>query len=340
MPALNPNEQLCGVIKRCIELGLSRVVVVNDGSCAEYERFFDEVRELGAHVVRHEKNRGKGAALKTGIRHVLSSYPDAEGVVSADADGQHAPEDIIKVAMAVVRQSHGIVLGSRDFSKGNTPARSRAGNRISAGLFFLMTGMHCRDTQTGLRGIPPEMFGMALETPGERYDYEMNFLIEIARKKLPIAAVPIRTIYFGNNSASHFRTVRDSALVYQRPLKYAAVSLGSGAVDLGLFALLVSLIFGREVWGVWFATAIARCASGFFNYKLNQIWSFKAKKRTAGQFWKYLILFVSVIAVSSISVNLLKFLPVSITLIKAVLDTALFFANYQIQRRWVFADRG
>ena len=339
IPSLNPNEQLCQVIEGCMALGLTRVVVVNDGSGKAYQPIFDVVRAMGAHVLQHEKNRGKGAALRTGIQGAADIFPDTPGVVTADADGQHAPEDILRVAEALGKKPQELVMGVRDFDQGNTPSRSLMGNRISAALFYRMTKVRCQDTQTGLRGIPQDTFPLALETPGERYDYEMNLLVEIAKRRQPILMLPIATIYFDNNSGSHFRAVRDSLLIYQRPLKYFITGLSSSILDLGLFHLLTALFFGSTTAGIWYATVLARCGSGVFNFKVNQIWSFQVKNRTMMQFWKYLLLFVAVMALSSTAVSLLKFIPIHLTIIKAFVDVVLFCINYQIQRRWIFVDR-
>lgn len=339
IPSLNPNEQLKNVIQGCMDRGLNNVIVVNDGSAETYDAIFAEAESLGARVLRHEKNLGKGAALRTGIGQVSQLFPDAGSIVTADADGQHSSDDILRVAEAIEAQADGIVLGSRSFSKDTTPLRSRFGNSISAFLFLLMTGMHCTDTQTGLRGIAKTQFDLALRVPGERYDYEMNFLVEAARKKLPISFVPIQTIYFENNSGSHFRAVRDSALIYQRPLKYAAVAISSSVLDLGCFAALSSLVFAPSMKGIFAATAIARCISGVYNFRMNQVWCFNPKKRTIAQFGKYLVLFLSCIIVSSLLVNILKFLPISLTIVKALVDIFIFFINYQVQKRWVFADK-
>lgn len=339
VPALEPNERLCTFLEECMARGISRVVVINDGSSAASDAIFEKAKSLGAHVLVHEKNLGKGAALKTGIRGAMELFDDIDGIITADADGQHAPVDVHRIAQELQKQESGIVLGTREFSKESTPFRSRAGNGISALIFKLMTGMTCHDTQTGLRGISRPQLELALETPGSRYDYEMNFLVEAAQRKLPISQITIETIYFDNNSESHFRPVRDSALIYQRQLKYLAVALGSTLIDLFVFTLLSLLLASKTTAYIWIATVAARCISGFANFKLNQIWSFKVRKRTRIQFYKYLLLFVCVMAASSLFVNLLEFLPIQITIVKAAVDFLLFFVNYRVQRMWVFAEK-
>ena len=338
IPALNPDDSLCKTVRECISLGLRHVIVVDDGSAPEYQFVFDKVLELGAKVLHHAQNKGKGAALKTGIQEVAQNAPETEGVVTADADGQHSPSDILAVAKALVDHPDSLVLGVRDFSGDTVPARSRFGNRLTAGIFFLLTGTACSDTQTGLRGIPRAMFDAALHTNGERYDFEMNMLIDVARSRHAIVSVPIQTIYLDGNASSHFRVVRDSVLIYQQPLKYLAVALSSFVIDLGLFAVLSGKVFVGSAAGIWFSNIAARCVSGLYNFRMNQTWCFQAKRRTMMQFVKYVVLFVCVMLVSSAAVSSLRVLPCPLTLTKAVVDTVLFFVNYQVQKRWIFAD--
>ncbi len=338
IPALNPDEKLVNVIRECKRMGLQRFVVIDDGSTPDFLTIFDEAKSLGARVFRHDVNRGKGAALKTGITYAATVFPDLDGVVTADADGQHEASDIFKVAQAVGAEENRLVLGIRDFAEASVPLRSRFGNRASEVLFFLMTGVRCSDTQTGLRGIPKSMFTLAEQTPGERYDFEMNFLTETARRKTPIYMLPIQTIYLDDNHSSHFRVIRDSLLIYQRPLKYLVTALGSFVLDIFLFVILSSGIFPNSPAGIWWANTFARCGSGFFNFKLNQVWSFQVKERRTVQFWKYLLLFISVMQVSSVFVSLCSRLPLPLPLIKAMVDTVLFFVNYYVQRHWIFVE--
>lgn len=338
IPTLDPGPELCQVIRGCEELGFTRVLVVDDGSSPATRHFFTEAEALGAHVLRHEKNLGKGAALKTGLREIPRLFPDAAGAVTADGDGQHTPADILKIALHTEKNPNAITLGVRDFSGPEVPSRSRFGNRITAGVFYLTTRVRCSDTQTGLRGIPRELMEFVLSLPGDRYEFEMNVLMEAAQRKIPLEMVPIETVYLNENASSHFRVLRDSARIYQRPLKYVAAALSSSLLDLALFTILSLLVFHETREGIWAATVLARCVSGLVNFRLNQIWSFQVKKRTGRQFVRYLLLFFCVMLLSGGLVGLCRFLPIPLTLSKIVVDTVLFLANYQIQRRWVFRE--
>lgn len=336
IPSLDPDEQLVQVVRGCQEQGFTRIVVVDDGSSEACQEPFRQAEALGAVVLRHERNRGKGAALKTGIRDISARFPDAPCIVTADGDGQHRPQDILAVARAASHQI-ALVLGVRDLRDPATPRRSRFGNRFSALFFRLATGVRCPDTQTGLRGIPNPLWELALSVDGNRYEFEMNLLMTVAERKHPLELVPIHTIYFDNNSKSHFRTLRDAFLVYRRPLRFAAASLSSSVVDLVLFTLLMMLFFRREDAGhVMAATIIARYASGIYNFIVNKTWSFSADGNTVRQAVRYLVLFQIIMLSSGAIVALLRLLPMNITALKIIVDLLLFFVSYFAQRRWVF----
>src|SRR5882672_3322774 len=96
IPALNPESSLVAYVRRLMELGFERVIVVNDGSATQ--TVFDQLAEIGSDVLHHAVNLGKGRALKTGLNHFLLHYPNHCGLVTADADGQHLPEDTVRVA--------------------------------------------------------------------------------------------------------------------------------------------------------------------------------------------------------------------------------------------------
>src|SRR5206468_2047006 len=117
---------------------------------AEFAGIFEQAARLPkVRLVSHAVNLGKGAALKTGIQHALSAFPQLRGVVTADADGQHHPEDIERVAARLVEQPEALVLGARSFD-GSVPLRSRFGNLLTRRLMQLVVGARLQDTQTGL----------------------------------------------------------------------------------------------------------------------------------------------------------------------------------------------
>lgn len=194
------------------------IVVVDDGSAPASASIFAAAADLGCTVLRHDVNLGKGAALKTGFRHIAAEHP-GHAVVCADPDGQHLVADILRVAEHV-EVSGRMVLGVRRF-EGRVPLRSRFGNSVTRLLFRAATGRAVQDTQTGLRGYPAELLGWLCEIPGERFEYEMNVLLHAARLDRPIEQTVITTTYLGDNGTSHFGSLADSARVYRPLLRYA-----------------------------------------------------------------------------------------------------------------------
>ncbi len=223
VPAYQPGDPLLGFLTelRATAPG-TPVVVVDDGSAPAAARVLASVAEMGCTVLRHPVNRGKGAALKTGFRHIAEAYP-GQDVVCADADGQHAVSDVLRVA-GHVRDTDHLVLGVRRFARG-VPLRSRVGNTVTQVLFRAATGRGVQDTQTGLRAYPASLLAWLLGVPGERFEYEMNVLLAAARAGHRIDEVVIATTYLDDNASSHFAPLSDSARIYWPLLRYAASSL-------------------------------------------------------------------------------------------------------------------
>lgn len=346
IPAYNPDEKLIAVVEKLYDLGL-QTVVVNDGSRRECQKIFDTVRfRYDCDVVDHPKNMGKGAALKTGIRYASVTYPESTGYVTADADGQHAPEDILRVARALERNPGCLILGTRDFNNMNVPFKSRYGNKITSFVYLISTRIRCNDTQTGLRGIPKEYRSVCLSVPGDKYEYEMNFLLEMGRKKVRFINVEIETIYLDDNASSHFDPIKDSASIYYNILKYnyhiiiySLSSLVSAAADLSLFTAFVHLFFGTAAAGILAATVTARLSSGCLNFMLNKYWVFESRKRSATEAFLYLVLFFGQMMMSWLLVTGLRHLPIHLTVIKIFVDTGLFFISYIIQKNFIFTKK-
>jgi len=182
------------------------VVVVDDGSGPSAEPVLQSLS--GATVLSHAVNRGKGAALKTGFRHIMAELPGHD-VVCADGDGQHRLSDIMLVTDQVAA-SRRMTLGVRRF-EGDVPFRSRLGNRATSLLFKASTGRYLGDTQTGLRGHPADQLEWLCSIDGDRFEYEMNVLLAAARIGMPVDEVTIATVYTGS---SKFSPLSDSARIY------------------------------------------------------------------------------------------------------------------------------
>jgi glycosyltransferase involved in cell wall biosynthesis len=216
IPAYKPDEALLQIASDLCDLGYE-ILIVDDGSGSDYDSVFQQVNQFGT-VLRKKTNYGKGAALKTGFSYLLENRRDCQYVITADADGQHKPKDIARVAEKLA-EGHPFVIGSRQFV-GEVPARSLLGNSITRKVFKMVSGRSIQDTQTGLRGFDRSLFQWLSEIPGARYEYEMNMLLDGVKKKLDIIEVPIETVYENDNVSSHFHPFQDSAKIYKCILKY------------------------------------------------------------------------------------------------------------------------
>ncbi len=214
IPAYEPDEALIGLVRRLKE-SFDRVVVVDDGS-RDSAKVFDAIAGDVEKILRHERNRGKGAAIKTGLGYIGNSA----NVVIADCDGQHTVADICRIASMFGRQREGIVLGVRKFT-GKVPLRSRFGNWWTRLYFFVATGMKLNDTQTGLRGIPSSLVEWAASLPGERYEYEMAMLVASRRNREKPLEIEIETVYLDDNKSSHFSPLADTWRIYKMMFGYA-----------------------------------------------------------------------------------------------------------------------
>ncbi|HAQ56920.1 MAG TPA: family 2 glycosyl transferase [Acholeplasmatales bacterium] len=336
IPAYQPDEKLDRLVDELIALKSGPIVVVDDGSDPSCAPVFSAVAASGCIVLRHPLNQGKGAAIKTGIRYAADHFPDASGYVTCDADGQHRPSDILRVGQSLDAHPDALVLGSRDFSGPDVPRNSRLGNRFSSWFFKLSTGLVCGDTQTGLRGIPKNLTDAALSLSENRYDYEMTFLLTTAKAGVMLLLVPIETVYLDQNASSHFRPFVDSVRIYRQPIRFLLASILSTIVDLLLFDLFTHLLEGPVVRIIVIATVVARVVSGVLNFLLNRHWSFRNPGSIRRQFLRYFALYLAQLLLSAAFVALLSFLPVSHTLVKALIDGTLFFGSYFVQKRWVF----
>ena len=208
IPAFEPDRRLPELIRQ-LKRDFPDFIVVDDGSCTATP-VFEELRASdGVTVLAHDTNRGKGAALKTAFAELLRRHPDALGAVTVDADGQHLPKDVVRVAESLRQHPDRLTLGVRTFVK-EIPFRSRLGNLWTIAEFRLLTGRAVRDTQSGLRGMPLSFVPRLLNIPGDRYDYEIRMLANAVLRSKGVVQVPIETVYEQGNRTSHYRPLADT----------------------------------------------------------------------------------------------------------------------------------
>ena len=344
IPAYEPDGRLVGYADQLFRQGFERVVVVDDGSGDGYRSVFDELAAKPfCTVLRHDVNRGKGVSLRTGLSFIHRNFTDACGVVTADSDGQHAPEDCRRLAEAVEADRRKLVLGSRSFALNKVPFRSWIGNRWSSVTFGLIHGRWLPDTQTGLRAFPLSMIPFLLEVEGDRFEYEMGVLIAVARKGIPVDVVPIHTIYENGNAGTHFSPLRDTfrinRLVFADFFRFAGVSFASFVLDQGLAWAFMAVLVAMDVHqtgAIWLSGFTARFLSAVFNFSLNRTFVFRSGGGVGSAAWKYALLCVAVIVLSNAGVTGLVFLGLPRSLAKLLCDIILYFAGYRIQSKLIF----
>lgn len=341
IPSLSPDQKLVTVVQGLIQAGFHRILVVNDGSSESYQPIFHSVRELSATVINHAVNLGKGRAIKTGLNYIVSEWKECTGVVTVDSDGQHRVEDIITCAEKMKQHPESLILGSRVFSGGDVPFRSRFGNKITSKVMKLLLGVSISDTQTGLRAFSAERMKQFITIRGERFEYEMNMLLYAKEEDIPLIEVPINTVYIEENKSSHFRPFRDSIMIYSLFIKYIFASLSSFVIDIALFSLFVFLFrpIAKSTY-IFQATVLARIMSSIFNFIINRTGVFKSKENLTGTILRYYTLAVVQMCVSAESVKLIhQSLLLNESVTKVIVDCLLFFISFGIQREWVFKTK-
>lgn len=341
IPALDPPAEFRHYIDELINAGFDSIIVVDDGS-NDKEVFHDIRQHPQIKVLTHERNFGKGKALRTGFDYYRCHFSPEEyaGIITVDSDGQHLVDDVKKIQNRLSSGSQHIILGVRDFDEKNVPPKSRFGNKLTSTIFRLFLGLKISDTQTGLRGIPNSLIESCLAISGDRFEYETAVLTNIG-KNCGIEEVKIHTVYFDQNQGTHFHPIKDSFRIYRLLLgtffRYLLSSLSSFLVDIILFAFGTKILFHGTSLYIPLSTLFARVFSGMYNYLINRNIVFKSKASYVFSGFSYLILCIVQMAASAALVSLVCFfLPFDEVLVKIIIDSCLFLISYQVQKRLIF----
>lgn len=331
IPAYEPDEKLIKLIGELKEKCEWKILVVDDGSGSKYDDVFNQADQLGAIVYRYEKNKGKGGALKTAFK-IVSSWEDADEIVTADCDGQHLPDDILKIMNVVKNNNNKIILGARHFT-GSVPFRSIFGNKLTSMVYFMAKGKKIKDTQTGLRGFSKDMLPWLCEIEGERFEYEMNMLLEAEDNTYEIIESTINTIYIEDNKSSHFNPLKDSFKIYLPFLSFGISSILSAALDFGML-ILIKLITSN----LFLAVVGARLCSGSLNYIMNRKYVFSKGNHTSEDmyFHKYILLACILMFMNYITLNYLCSIGINLVIGKIITEAILFIFSFFLQRKYVF----
>jgi glycosyltransferase involved in cell wall biosynthesis len=339
IPVYKPTPQLAKLLD-VVATRFSMIVLVDDGNTPEDHQQLLTLQKEGIVVLTHPENKGKGEALKTGFRWFLE-HPDlVQAVMTADADGQHHPNDILNVMNAYASDPTAVHLGARDFSS-EDPWTNQLGNRITRTIFRLLTGKKLKDTQTGLRVIPTDLLEGCLSIKGSRYDYEMGVLMHLVKKDIPIQEITIHTVYHQEHAFSSFKKWKDSFLIYQQLLgpfiTFTLVSLSSFALDLVLFLVFYHLVLKTDPTYIFLAVIFARLISGLYNFVMNRVVTFQSQRSWVIAGSQYLALYLVILVGSSVGTQL--FLPLFSMqpwLTKVIVDGLLFILSFFVQRTWIF----
>jgi len=331
IPAYQPDEQVLKLIKNIKENSDYDIILIDDGSDFKCKHIFDDAKAYGCMLLTHKVNIGKGAALKTAFQYLLE-HNNIDAFICADCDGQHTWEDIQKLAFELPSNPNSILLGCRKFM-GSVPLRSMFGNKLTSAIFSLITGNKINDTQTGLRGFSASMLPWLIQLKGNRYEYEMNQLLEAKTAGYQFHYIIIETIYENKNKGSHFNPIKDSIRIYLPIIKFSISSILCALLD---FVML--LIFKHLSDNLFFSVVAARIVSSICNYLMNKHLVFNARsKKKATTLLQYYILTVFILACNYIILSFLnEKLGISLVYSKIITEALLFVVSYTLQRKIIF----
>lgn len=206
MPALDAAATIGTVVRGLADLGLP-VIAVDDGS---RDATADVARAAGAEVVRHERNRGKGAAIRSGL--AAAERRGSTRVVTVDADGQHPPS-AARAVLEGASDPRALVLGVRDLVAAGAPRSNRFGNGVSNFFLSLFARRTLRDTQCGVRRYPVRET-LALAARADGFAFEAEVVLRAIAAGLPVVEVPVNVVYPSREERrTHFHNVRDPASI-------------------------------------------------------------------------------------------------------------------------------
>jgi glycosyltransferase involved in cell wall biosynthesis len=201
IPAYNEEETVADVVSGLASI-VDAVTVVDDGST---DRTVDRAQAAGAATIRHAVQRGKGAAVRTGLEAILPT--DCTHVLLIDADLQHKPEEARRLIEAARETGADLVIGARQFVREGMPASRYHTNRIGSRALSSFVGVPIADTQCGFRLFKADALrGLKLTARG--YEIETEMLVKVRRRGGVVASARVSAVY--NGRPSRLRPIRDT----------------------------------------------------------------------------------------------------------------------------------
>lgn len=189
IPCYNEEKVIKKVIKDIKNESWKNIIVVDDGST---DNTLQKAKEEKVFALRHVINRGKGAAVKTGLE--FAKTKDADIVVTIDGDGQNNPKEIKKMVKKI-EEGFDVVMGTRFKNKKNKiPTFNKFANKFANFFIFFVYGIMVSDSQSGFRAYSKKALEL-LDLKMDRYEFDSEVIREIARNKLKYTEIPIDVFY-------------------------------------------------------------------------------------------------------------------------------------------------
>ena len=189
IPAYNESTVIASIILEIQKSGYHNILVIDDGSSDDTQT---KARAMsGVIALKHLINRGKGAAVKTGIE--AAKKLGAKKVITIDGDGQHNPADI-KSMLELLNKGYDVVLGSRLKNCADMPKYKILHNHIGNLLVWILYGLWVTDSQSGFRAYSHKALH-TIDTKTDRYEYDSEVIREIHHHKLKFIEIPIEVRY-------------------------------------------------------------------------------------------------------------------------------------------------
>ncbi|MBD3155882.1 MAG: glycosyltransferase [Candidatus Aenigmarchaeota archaeon] len=190
VPAYNEEKSIEEVIKRLKGSIKAKIIVIDDASTYKTSKI---AKKNGASVIRHKKNKGKGEALVTGFKEILTNYPKIEYVIIIDADSQYDPEDSPKI-VKTLREGNDYVVGAR-YWKRDVPFRHRFANFLWRKAFNYLFKTNLLDSNCGYIGMNKKAMKIISKGSYGGYIIENVMLSKAVENNLKIKQVPVKVHY-------------------------------------------------------------------------------------------------------------------------------------------------
>ena len=353
IPSYNPDVKLSMLVDELIMSGFSDIIIVDDGSdfgIRNVETTFEYVKEKAeCTILHHPSNLGKGMALKTGFKFCMHNRNKDTIVVTMDDDGEYSIPDV-NACLEIYEENHmedkPVLIASRDFKAGTYSTKRYIINKVAGIAMTYLCGVDIKDVQTGLRIIPVKYMKNLLKIEGERFEYEINMLVELKYNNISTVEHIISKEKETTIRYADYNPIWDICRLIAVMLKYAVSSMAATALDVALFYLIIlsmddTLLNVDKSAGMLLATVVARVISSTFNCVVNKRTVFKSDepmKRVIIKFYIFSLLraLVSYVMILGASYVLGSYADTATVIVKLIVDLILFFAGYGIQKKFIF----